>query len=308
MKVFVIGASGHIGSYLIPELLKRGHEVTALMRGNKAPYGWNSDIFDKINVINADRGNFIEENRLSSLKVDVICDLIAYDLESVKKITSQIKNDAFYLQIGSIWTYENKIYLPVDEDHPKNSKGNYGKQKGLIEDYLLAEAKAGRLRACVVHPGHISGKEWQPINPQGNVDISVFEKIKNGEELVLPYLGLNTLHHIHSYDLANIIAACIEKQEISNGEAFIAVAERAMTLRAICENLYGYYGRKPNLRYVEWQEFLKTVGDEAAADTYDHIYHSPCCTVEKAKRLLGVDIKYSIMDIFFEYIEYQGLK
>jgi nucleoside-diphosphate-sugar epimerase len=136
----------------------------------------------------------------------------------------------------------------------------------------------------------------------------VFERLKRGEEIVLPYLGLNTLHHIHSYDLSQIILACIEKQDIANGEAFIAVAEQAMTLKAICENLYEYYGKEPNLRFVEWQEFLETVGEKNAADTYDHVFHSPCCTVEKAKRLLGVEIKYSIMDIFLEYIEFQGLK
>ena len=28
---------------------------------------------------------------------------------------------------------------------------------------------------------------------------------------------------------------------------------------------------------------------------------------EKAKRLLGVEIKYSIMDIFKEYLEYQNM-
>jgi nucleoside-diphosphate-sugar epimerase len=31
----------------------------------------------------------------------------------------------------------------------------------------------------------------------------------------------------------------------------------------------------------------------------------PCCSVEKAKQLLGVEIKYSIMDIFYDYIAWQ---
>lgn len=307
MKILVIGASGHIGSYLIPELLKDGHEVVAVMRGGRVPYGWNDEIFEKISVIKTDRATFIDKEMLAEVNPDVICDLIAYELDSVKKITSQIKNGAFYLQIGSIWTYENKIYVPVDENHPKNSIGSYGKNKGIIEDYLLAEAKAGRLRACVVHPGHISGKEWQPINPQGNVDISVFHKLKSGEEIVLPFMGLTTVHHVHSFDLAQIICGCIKNQDVANGEAFIAVAEHAMTLKAICENLYEYYGNKPNLRFVEWQEFCDVVGEENAKDSYDHVFHSPCCTVEKAKKLLGVKIKYSIMDIFREYIEFQGL-
>lgn len=307
MKILVIGGSGHIGSYLVRELVKDGHTVYAIMRGNRTPYGYEEEVWNKVNVVQMSRAELYESNLIEELNADVVCDLIAFDLEGVKKIVSKIKNDAFYIQIGSIWTYENKKYLPVDEEHPKNSLSAYGKAKGEIEEYLLGLAKEKKLRTTVIHPGHISGKEWQPINPQGNLDITVFEKLKNGEELVLPYLGLTTLQHIHSYDLARIIVACIEKQEIANGEAFIAVAEKALTNRAICENLYEYYGQKPNLRFVEWAEFEKTVGKENADVTLDHATHSPCCSVEKAKRLLGVEIKYSIMDIFKEYLQYQGM-
>ncbi len=39
----------------------------------------------------------------------------------------------------------------------------------------------------------------------------------------------------------------------------------------------------------------------------DHIAHSPCCSVEKAKQLLGVEIKYSVMDIYVEYIKFNGM-
>ena len=65
----------------------------------------------------------------------------------VKKIVSKIKNNAFYVQIGTIWMYENKEYVPVDELHPKNAVQNYGKQKGLIEEYLFEKVKSGELRA-----------------------------------------------------------------------------------------------------------------------------------------------------------------
>ena len=37
MRVVVIGGSGHIGTYLVPMLVERGHEVINVTRGERAP-------------------------------------------------------------------------------------------------------------------------------------------------------------------------------------------------------------------------------------------------------------------------------
>ena len=37
-RVVVIGATGHIGSYLVPRLVRGGHEVIAMSRGTREPY------------------------------------------------------------------------------------------------------------------------------------------------------------------------------------------------------------------------------------------------------------------------------
>ncbi len=38
MRVVVIGATGHVGGYLVPRLVDGGHEVVAISRGRQAPY------------------------------------------------------------------------------------------------------------------------------------------------------------------------------------------------------------------------------------------------------------------------------
>ncbi|HXT87872.1 MAG TPA: NAD-dependent epimerase/dehydratase family protein, partial [Trebonia sp.] len=37
-RVVVVGATGHIGTYLVPRLVDRGHEVIAVSRGTRPPY------------------------------------------------------------------------------------------------------------------------------------------------------------------------------------------------------------------------------------------------------------------------------
>lgn len=306
MKVLVIGATGHIGSYLVKALVKKGHEVYAVSRGGKKPYGADES-WDRVRMISSTRADLCEKDIILEIAPDAVCDLIAYRVEDVQNILKKVPKSVFYLLVGSIWAYQTKLYTPVDEKHPKNAEGEYGKQKGLMEDYLLGLCKTEGRKAAVVHPGHISGKEWTPINPQGNVNKEIYEKIACGEEIVLPEDGLATLQHVHSSDLANVIVACLEKQEISCGEAFIAVAEKAESLKEITENLFKHYGHEPKISYLPWSEFQKTVSKDDFEATFEHASYSPDCTVEKVKKLLGVQINYTIDDILKEYADYQKI-
>ena len=38
MRTVIIGATGHVGGYLVPRLVAAGHEVVAISRGQSAPY------------------------------------------------------------------------------------------------------------------------------------------------------------------------------------------------------------------------------------------------------------------------------
>lgn len=58
MKVLVTGATGFVGSYLIPELIERGHDVVALMRDASS---YSPEFVNEIEVVEGDlleRGSF----------------------------------------------------------------------------------------------------------------------------------------------------------------------------------------------------------------------------------------------------------
>lgn len=53
-RVVVIGATGHIGTYLVPRLVDGGHQVTAVSRDTRGPYH-ASPQRDAVTTVTADR-------------------------------------------------------------------------------------------------------------------------------------------------------------------------------------------------------------------------------------------------------------
>src|SRR5215813_7809195 len=93
-RVVVIGATGHIGSYLVPRLVRAGHEVVALSRGEREPYHdaaeWRS-----VQRVNADRaaedvaGTF--GGRIAGLEADAVVDLICFTPASAEHLVDALR-------------------------------------------------------------------------------------------------------------------------------------------------------------------------------------------------------------------------
>jgi nucleoside-diphosphate-sugar epimerase len=125
------------------------------------------------------------------------------------------------------------------------------------------------------------------VNPAGNLDVDVFRHIARGEAVELPNLGMETLHHVHAEDVARLFVAAMNHPSVANGESFHAVSPGALTTRGYAEAMYRWWGHEPRVRLAPWEEWKKTVAPTEAERTWDHIAHSPCCSMEKARRLLG---------------------
>ena len=97
------------------------------------------------------------------------------------------------LHCGTVWVHGPSTSVPTGEDAPRRPFGEYGVQKAAIERYLLDRARRHGLPVTLVHPGHISGPGWPPVNPAGHLDLAVFETLARGDELALPNLGLETV-------------------------------------------------------------------------------------------------------------------
>lgn len=306
MRVIVIGATGHVGTYMIPRLVEAGHEVVALSRGQRAPYqphpAWKF-----VQQISIDRdaeeaaGTF--GGRIRDLKPDVVIDMICFTLTSAQHLVEALRGDVQqFLHCGTIWSHGSSMEVPTVEEQPRQPFGDYGIQKWQIESYLLDQARRAGFPATVLMPGHIVGKGWIPLNPAGHFNPEVFVTLARGETLALPNLGLETVHHVHADDVAQAFLQALANWNSAVGENFHVVSRGALTLRGYAEAVAGWFGQTARLTYLGWETWRTTVAERDAAATWDHIAHSPNCSIAKAQRLLGYQPRYTSLQAVHESV------
>ena len=304
MRVIVIGSTGHVGTYLVPRLVEAGHEVIALSRGRSTPYLPHA-AWKQVQTAQVDRdaedadGSF--GRRVRDLRPDAVIDMICFTLPSARQLTEALQGEVGHLlHCGTIWVHGPSAVVPTTEEQPRRPFGDYGIQKARIEAFLLEEARKRRFPATVLMPGHIVGPGYAPVNPAGNFNPAVFSRIAAGEELALPNLGMETVHHVHADDVAQAFMGALANHATSVGESFHVVSDGAVTLRGYAEAVAAWFGREPRLRFLPWEEWRATVSPEEAQATWDHIAHSPNCSIAKARRLIGYNPRYSSLQAVHE--------
>src|SRR3954447_20554281 len=177
MRVVVIGGTGHIGTYLVPGLMRAGHDVVVVSRGSRQPYRADP-VWREVELVTCDRVEAEKDGAFGSLvaalRPDAVVDLMCFTPAQARQLVLALEGQHL-VHTGSVWSYGPSALVPTAEDAPKNPYGEYGVAKLAIEEYLMSQ---DRVRASVVHPGHISGPGWMPIGPAGNVDPVVIESLR----------------------------------------------------------------------------------------------------------------------------------
>ncbi len=306
MRVVIIGGTGHVGTYLVPRLVEAGHQVVAIDRGQSKPYRPHA-AWAEVERVQADRevddavGLF--GKRLRDLKPDVVIDMICFTQESARLLVDALRGNVRHvLHCGTIWVHGPSVEVPTTEDQPRRPFGHYGIQKEEIETYLLDQGRRSAFPVTILHPGHIVGPGWAPLNPAGHFNPEVFAVLARGEELALPNLGLETVHHVHADDVAQAFMNALNNRAVCLGESFHVTSPAALTLRGYAEAVAGWFGKPADLRFLPWKQWRSTVSDDEAQATWDHIAHSPCISIAKARRLLEYRPRYSSLQAVMESV------
>ncbi|HEX4834400.1 MAG TPA: NAD-dependent epimerase/dehydratase family protein [Trebonia sp.] len=304
-RVVVIGATGHIGTYLVPRLVDGGHEVIAVSRGARGPYHGGAQ-WDAVTRVTADRaaqdaaGGF--GARIAALGADVVIDLICFTAASARQLVAALRPARpLLVHCGTIWVHGRALRVPVTEDEPRTAYGEYGTGKAEIEALLQAETAAGGVPSVILHPGHISGPGWQVITPAGNLDPATWKLLAAGQPLALPDNGLGVLHHVHADDVAQAFERALSAPA-AVGRSFHVVAEQAMTQRGLAAGVAQWFGREANLDFVGWDEFARRAGAGAAEVTREHTARSITASIARAREMLGYAPRYTALGALREAV------
>lgn len=308
MKVAIIGGTGHVGTYLVPRLVLAGHEVICISRQQQEPYSihpaWKS-----VSYLNLDRSKAEEEGsfgrQIAKLQAEVVIDMICFTLESAKALTEALIGKVqHFIHCGTIWVHGHSEEVPTLENQERKPFDEYGINKAEIESYLLSLARRKGFPATILHPGHISGPGWLPVNPAGNRNPEVFKSLAEGKEVLLPNLGMETLHHVHANDVAQAFVKALENWNNAVGESFHIVSEQALTLHGYATAMAAWFGQEAKLSFLSWEDWKNKHSQEDAELTWDHIAHSPNASIAKAQRLLNFQPRYTSLQAIQAAVAY----
>jgi nucleoside-diphosphate-sugar epimerase len=308
MRIVVIGGSGHIGTFLIPRLVRAGHDVVNISRGQRSSY-LDDPAWQQVRHVTADRavedrdGTF--PNRVADLQPDVVIDLICFTLDSATALVERLRGATGHLlYCGSIWRNGPSMKVPITEDNGAPPIGEYGIAKAATARMLQEETRSGGLVTTSLHPGHIVGPGWHPIGPLGNIDPAVWQKLSAGQPIDVPGIGAEFMHHVHADDVAQAFEAAVVHRDAAAGEDFNIVAPSALNVRGYAQIAATWFAQTAQLRSVTWDEFRRSTSDEAAQSSWEHLVRNHYFSIAKARTLLGYTPHYEPEDAVLESVRW----
>ena len=209
LRILILGGTGFVGPHIVHAALARGHHVTMLNRGQRAP-NQNAGDFARVEAITGDRTTATAYDNLKGKRWDAVIDTaqqVAWTREAATALKDSAKYFMYVSSTGVFLPYKT-INIPEDGpillvDDPPQDPPSYGVMKALSEN----EAK--RVfgdNAIIVRPNYIVG-------PGDTTDRFTYwpVRIAKGGEVLVPGRKTDFVQYTDVRDLADWFIALIEK-------------------------------------------------------------------------------------------------
>lgn len=271
MRIFLTGGSGYIGRATITELVRRGHAVEALARGDAS-----AQAVTDVGAI-AVRGSLTDLDVLNhaAARAEAVIHLAQATSADMDLAAATALQDGVgagtYVHTGGSWVYGDTDGVR-DETAAWNPPEVVAWRKP-VEDAVLARASAGGGRPVIVQPGLLYGGD--------NRLIDHFLIAPGKIAGAVPYIGdgANRWALVHVDDVATLYVAALAAKA---GSVYIGVGEGHPTMKQVAEAAAygaGLEGKTVSITLEQARAQMGPVADAFALDQR--------LTSAKARRDLG---------------------
>ncbi len=275
MRIFLTGATGHIGSAVLDALLKARHEVTALVRdGEKATRvaerGAHPVVGDLSNVksyADAAHGHQVYvhtalDSSPRGPEIDRLAIQTLIDAACRPTTAMPTQSGRLFIYTSGVWVLGGSREAMTEDVAAQPAE--YSAWRAPHELMVLQAARGG-LRTVVVRPGIVYG------GGQGIVS-DLFKDATNGLIRVVGS-GENHWALIYHRDLADLYVRLVSHPDASG--IYHATDEGDERVSEIVEAIASHVAVRPDVRHVPFHEARTKQGHYAAALALDQIVRSP---------------------------------
>lgn len=307
-KILITGGAGNIGSFIVDQCLKLGHNVVVVDNFYNGKFKNISDhlakknieletidiaspemvkyVFDKhkpeyvshqasLMIMDSDKfpHKAIETNIHGTFNIIDACSEYG-----IKKLT--------YGSSASV--YGNPRFVPVTEEHPFDNQTLYGATKIAKEALMHSWAYSHK----VPYVGFRYFNIYSERQGLGAFYTQVFQKwihaIYNGDEIIMYGDGEQTLDLVHSSDAARANVLAMFNDKVKN-EHFNVGTGIETSLKEILSLIEKMLGKKAKVKYVE---------------SDPHLVKKRCSSIKKIKEMLDFEPEVSVEEGTKRYIQY----
>jgi len=300
-KILITGGAGYIGSVLVEELLKVGHDLCVVDDFRYSENSLNHLLHNsRLRIIKSDVRE-IELYRSELDKADVVIPLAAIvgapavksqpensreiNVRAVKKLFELSREDQFFIMPTTNSAYgKGNEFGYCDENSPLNPISQYALDKVDIEKELLNQTMGVSLRLATVFGVSTRMRTDLLVND------FVYRAYKDG--VIALFEAQFRRNYIHVRDVARAMILMLENQAKAAGQVFnVGLSEANMTKGELCLAIKEHI---PKLEIVE-------IPYAKDPDQRDYVVSN--LKIEK----LGFECKYSINDGISELLKFYSI-
>ncbi len=285
MRTLVLGGTRFIGLRLVHELLRRGHQLTILNRGQTA-----AELPPEVERLYADRADPESVKRaLRNKEFDAVFDISGYTTQALQPAVEALEGRVGrYVFCSSIAVYKASETVPILETQPlaEDSEmvstqqfGRYGMDKVACEEYLRDRWRSRGFAFTVLRPVMVYG----PHNGAPLWEFSFFARLRRKRPILIPGDGSRIMQFVFVDDLAQAFAS-IPESGASLAQAYNRAGPEALTLVGYVNLLGRVVGVEPELIFVA----PEVIDEGEGSSSFPFVWQrSAIYSIEKARSHLG---------------------